>query len=236
MYNKTMENKRVLVVDDEADIREVLHLLLRAEGYRVDGAACGREALQMLAKEPDIIVLDVMMPGESGYEVCKAIRERGSVVPVLFLTARAQEEDKVQGLQCGADDYLAKPFSAAELVARVHALLRRCHVYQRTDAASAGRIVRGNVEADLQTGAITKHGQSVSLTDIERRIFLCLAERAGETIDGQTLYEHVWREPYLVSSASTIMVHIRNLRKKLEDNPQNPILIKTVWGRGYRIE
>lgn len=231
-----MEKKAViLAVDDEADIREVLRLLLEADGYAVCEASSGDEALRKLTEDVSLVVLDVVMPGESGYEVCERLRERSNV-PVLFLTAKSQEQDKVRGLQCGGDDYLTKPFSAAELGARVAALLRRYQVYQGSADVQSGRFVRQSVCIDFASGTVARNEKQVLLTDLEYRLLAYLAKHAGETIDAQRLYEAVWGETYLLSSASTIMVHIRNLRKKLEDDPQQPALIKTVWGKGYRID
>ena len=225
----------ILAVDDDADIRNVLRLLLEAEGYRVLEAACGGEALSRLSDAVSLVILDVMMPGEDGYAVCAAIRERSNV-PVLFLTARGQETDKVRGLRCGGDDYLAKPFAASELSARVNALLRRYTVYQGTTAHRGGRFERHGVVVDFSRNAVSCDGARVPLTDLEYKLIHHLAKNAGETINAQSLYETAWEEPYLLSSASTVMVHIRNLRKKLERNPAQPALIKTVWGKGYRIE
>lgn len=231
-----MQNKgTILVVDDEPDIREILQLLLSDEGYRVREAANGAEALAQLDQDIDLIVLDVMMPGDNGYVVCKAIRQTSNV-PILFLTARSQDADKVVGLRHGGDDYLTKPFSPSELSARVDALLRRYRVYQGAGTRQAAHFVRRHIRIDFAAGTVYRKEVSVVLTDIEHRILCLLATRAGETIDTRTLYESVWNEPYLDSSASTVMVHIRNLRKKLEDDPANPVIIRTVWGRGYRID
>jgi DNA-binding response OmpR family regulator len=225
----------ILAVDDDADIRDVLRLLLEAEGYRVLEAACGSEALLALSDVVSLVILDIMMPGDDGYTVCTAIRERSNV-PVLFLTALGQEADTVRGLRCGGDDYLSKPFSASELSARVDALLRRYRVYQGNAAKRWNRFKRHGVVIDFHSGEVLCDGVRVPLTDLEYKLIHHLARNAGETIDAQSLYEAVWEEPYLLSSASTIMVHIRNLRKKLERNPAQPALIKTVWGKGYRIE
>ncbi|MCL1795251.1 MAG: response regulator transcription factor [Clostridia bacterium] len=225
----------ILAVDDDADIRDVLRLLLESEGYGVLVAACGAEALTLLSDDISLVILDVMMPGDDGYAICGQVRER-SAVPVLFLTARSQEIDMVRGLRCGGDDYLAKPFSASELSARVSALLRRYRVYQGNTAQSHGTLDRHGVRIHLETGNITRGNVHIPLTGLERKLVRCLACHAGEPVDAKALYEAVWEEPYMLSSASTIMVHIRNLRKKLEQTPSEPILIKTVWGKGYCIE
>ena len=223
----------ILVVDDDPDIREVLCLLLESEGYTVREASCGSEALEQLNPRVHLVLLDVRMPGESGFDVCARIRERSDVM-ILFLTAKAQETDRVLGFRRGGDDYLAKPFSHAELSARVAALLRRYHSNSMHRDSKVYK--RGSVSVDMTRGEVMRGGERVTLTDIEYRIFVYLVERHGETVDVRTLYEEVWHEPYLLTSAGTIMVHIGNLRRKLEDDPKKPTLIKTVWGKGYRVD
>ncbi|MDR1599528.1 MAG: response regulator transcription factor [Oscillospiraceae bacterium] len=227
--DKTFE---ILVVDDDPDIREVLRLLLEGEGYATREASCGQEALERLDERVHLVLLDALMPGESGFDVCARIRERYDVM-IMFLTAKAQEMDRVRGLRCGGDDYLAKPFSPAELSARVGALLRRYHSHARNNSVI---YERGGVRVDISRGEVTRGGVRVTLTDIEYRVLAYLAGRRGETIDARTLYEAVWREPYLLASAGTIMVHIGNLRRKLEDDPKHPSILKTVWGKGYCVE
>ncbi|MCL1964245.1 MAG: response regulator transcription factor [Firmicutes bacterium] len=226
----------ILVVDDEPDIREILRVLLADDGYTIREAANGAEALEQIAEDLDLVILDVMMPGENGFAICKAIRERSNV-PVLFLTARSQEMDKVLGLRYGGDDYLSKPFSPSELQARVGALSRRYNVYQGNQEKRRALFVRQNIQIDFDSSAVCRDGVPIVLTDLEYRVLCFLAARAGETIDNRTLYAGVWDEPYLEGSAAgTIMTHIRNLRKKLEKDPANPTLIRNVWGKGYRID
>lgn len=225
----------ILIVDDEPDIREILRVLLSDDGYTIREAANGAEAMEQVDDALDLVILDVMMPGESGYAVCKAIRERSNV-PILFLTARSQETDKVLGLRYGGDDYLTKPFSPSELNARVEALLRRYNVYRGNREKRPEAFVRGAIRVDYEACAVYRNGAPVALTDLEYRLLCFLTARAGETVDAQKLYEGVWNEPYLEGSAGTIMVHIRNLRKKLEQDPASPSLIRTVWGRGYRVD
>lgn len=232
----TQSNGIILVVDDEPDIREVLRVLLSDDGYTVREAANGAEALLQIAGDLDLVILDVMMPGQNGFSVCKAIRETCNV-PVLFLTARSQETDKVLGLRYGGDDYLTKPFSPSELSARVEALLRRYNVYQGNKVNRRTVFIRRHIRMDYEAGTVYRDDTPIVLTDLEYRVLCFLTTRAGETVDTRTLYEGVWNEPYLEgSTASTIMVHIRNLRKKLEHDPANPTLIRTVWGKGYRID
>lgn len=175
------------------------------------------------------------MPGISGIQTCEEIRKR-SVVPILFLTAKLSEEDKITGLTAGADDYLVKPFSAAELLARIHALLRRHQVYdtefhrdsQKEEWIERHGIVISSVYNDVYMGE-----KELCLTDIEYRILLLLMKYPGKIFSIQNLYESVWQEPFYKASANTIMVHIRKLRSKIEEDPQNPKIIRTVWGKGY---
>ncbi|MDR1569138.1 MAG: response regulator transcription factor [Oscillospiraceae bacterium] len=235
MYMNEHDKATLLIVDDDPDIREVLRLLLSGEGYAIREAASGLEALGRL-DGADAILLDVMMPGMSGFEACGEIRKRSNA-PILFLTARSREVDRVLGLKLGGDDYLCKPFSPSELSARVAALLRRYRVYQgKTERPGTQTIERCGLIINIGTGDVSRGGKRIPLTDLEQRLLLYLARRPGETIAAAELYAAVWREPYLLSSASTIMVHVRNLRKKLEADPKQPALIKTVWGKGYRVD
>ena len=179
-----------------------------------------------------------MMPGISGIQTCEEIRKR-SVVPILFLTAKLKEEDKVTGLAAGADDYLVKPFSSAELLARMNALLRRHQIYD-TEFNSGSKeekwierhgISISNIYNDVYVGQ-----KEICLTDTEYRILLLLMTHPGKIFSIQNLYESVWEEPFYKASANTIMVHIRKLRSKIEENPQNPRIIRNVWGKGYTFD
>ena len=230
------ERQTILIADDEAEIRQVLRVFLEGEGYRVLEAADGPGAVQLVAAAPDLILLDVMMPGFDGVEACRRIREQ-STAPILFLTARSADADKLAGFTAGGDDWLAKPFTCAELLGRVRALLRRYCVYGGKAGAPARQLLQvGPIAIDTDAGQVTRDGQPVALTDLEYRILLLLASNRRQVFPAQDIYERVWGEPYLYSSGNTIMVHIRNLRRKLEDDPQNPKIIKNVWGKGYRIE
>lgn len=229
------KNHTVLIADDEPEIRQVLRIFLEGEGYRVLEAADGEEAVAQ-AGQADLILLDVMMPGCDGLKACTRIRER-SAAPILFLTAKGTEADKLAGLQAGGDDYLAKPFSYSELLGRVHALLRRYCVYGGKQSTEAKAVLSvGPLRIDTERSTVEKNGRPVALTDLEYRILLLLASDRQRIFSAQDIYERVWGEPYLYSSGNTIMVHIRNLRRKLEDDPQNPQIIRNVWGKGYRIE
>lgn len=229
-----MTQCKILVVDDNADIRELLEILLTSEGYDVTLASSGEQALQLLHPELDLVILDIMMPGMSGIRVCEAIRKQSNV-PVLFLTAKGQEEDISLGLRVGADDYLPKPFSHTQLTARVKSLLRRYRMYQgKGDPEDEAWLVRGPLKISRTYNEVEKNGQPIDLPELEYQMLLLMASHAGHIFSAQNLYESVWNEPYLYSSNGTVMVHIRKLRVKLEDDPQNPKLIQNVWGKGYR--
>ena len=231
-----MDHKKILFADDDPEIREVLRLLLAGEGYQVIEAANGGQALELLDDTVDLVILDVMMPGLGGYAVCAEIRKR-SAVPVLFLTAKGQDSDKTMGFSAGGDDYLIKPFSYSELINRVKAMLRRYYVYGAKKEEGGG-IIRccGSIEIDPAQCRVTVEGHEVILTDIEYRILYLLASHPKKIFSAQNIYESIWNEPYFYTSNNTVMVHIRNIRRKLGDDPQNAHTIRTVWGKGYRIE
>ena len=225
-----MDRERILVVDDERDIRNVLRILLEAEGYRVLEAANGNEALNLVGSNPDIdlIIMDILMPGLSGVEACQRLRKI-NYAPVLFLTAKSQESDKAAAYRNGGDDYLVKPFSSNELLMKVNSLLRRYRVFQGKGRAP----LTETLTLDEGNHRVLKSGAPVDLTDKEWEIFHFMWENRGQELDTKTLYEGAWHEQYLPSATKTVMVHIMNLRKKLEDDPAEPQLIRTVWGKGY---
>lgn len=232
---------RILVVDDNPEIREIITILLNAEGFHVTGAPDGNAALEALLLQGfDLIILDVMMPHLNGYQTCVKIREQTNA-PILFLSARTADSDKTLGFSSGGDDYLAKPFSYSELVSRVKALLRRYQVYQGkpADAPSAQEqttlFVR-QLTIHIDTSEVLVNDTPIELTDTEYAVLLLLAAHPKQIFSAEHLYEAVWKEPYYHGAANTVMVHIRNLRKKIETDPKNPSLIKTVWGRGYRCD
>ena len=227
-----MTQYKILVVDDNADIRELLEILLTSEGYAVTLASSGEQALQLLSPELDLVTLDIMMPGISGIRVCEAIRKQSNV-PVLFLTAKTQENDKRRAYDAGGDDYLAKPFSHAELMMKVESLLRRYRVYKNK---SSGRMLRPGIVLDEENRRVLLDGAPLELTETEFSILQCLAQNRGRVVPVRTIYETVWHETYMPASNNTVMVHIVNLRKKLEEDPANPRLIRTVWGKGYQID
>ena len=231
-----MEKKKILFADDDPEIREALRLLLNCEGYDTVEASCGEEVLDRMDHTVDLVILDVMMPRMNGYAVCAELRKRYTV-PVLFLTAKSRDSDKTMGFSAGGDDYLVKPFSYNELMNRVKAILRRYYVYGAKTAETSSMIYCcGNIEIDTSRSLVRVDGQEVILTDIEYRILLLLASNQKRIYSTQNIYEIIWNEPYTYSSNNTVMVHIRNIRRKLGDDPQNCHTIRTVWGKGYRIE
>ena len=228
---------RILIADDNAEIREILRILLSGEGYDVIEAKDGNEVLELFDSSIDLIILDIMMPNMNGYQTCLKIRETSNV-PILFLTAKGLDSDKTLGFSSGADDYLSKPFSYSELTARVKALLRRYQIYK----GKKDEIISSKKE-DLTIDGITLHyasqnveinGTEIELTDIEFNILNTLMSNPRQIFSAEQLYEKAWNEPYFYSANNTIMVHIRNLRKKIEKDPANPVYIKTIWGKGYR--
>ena len=227
------ELSRILVVDDDPDIRKVLLLLLK-ETYFVAEAADGQAAIEYLRRNPDtdLVVLDVMMPGLDGIETCRRIRELSNV-PVLFLTAKSAEEDRVSAYSSGGDDFLSKPFSQAELLAKIGSLLRRYREYRGKPATV---LTVENLEVDFAARAVSSNGKPVTLTDTEYAILEYLLKRRGATVTAAELYEAVWGERFLSGSGNTVMVHVLNLRRKIEETPSNPKILRTVWGRGYQID
>lgn len=231
-----MERKRILFADDDPEIREALKILLESEGYETIEASCGQEVLDVIDDTIDLVILDVMMPEMNGYVVCSELRKLYTV-PILFLTARSQDSDKTLGFSAGGDDYLVKPFSYNELINHVKAILRRYYVYG-AKVTQQSNIIHccGNIEIDGISCSVKVNGQEVILTDIEYRILLLLASNKKRIYSTQNIYEIIWNEPYTYSSNNTVMVHIRNIRRKLGDDPQNCHTIRTVWGKGYRVE
>lgn len=226
----------VLIVDDNPEIREILSLLLSGEGFLTAEAADGPSALTQIKNIVfDLIILDVMMPGLDGYRTCKAIREVTNA-PILFLSAKTQEHDKVLGFASGGDDYLAKPFSYNELISRAKALVRRYHVYQGQKIPTLPIYRIDNLVIDARTGQVSKNDQNIALTDLEYAILLLLVQHRGQIFSAMHLFETIWQEPYYQGANNTVMVHIRNLRRKIENNPAKPQIIRTVWGRGYCCE
>ena len=233
-----MSNGNILIIEYDEDIREGIRILLESENYYITEAADGFEGLKLLKNDTDLIILDIMMPGISGLKTCEEIR-KSSFVPVLFLTAKAQESDKLIGLMAGGDDYMAKPFSYAELLGRVKALLRRYHVYRGKDTEQAEAehfIESGRFRINADYNEVYINDEEAGLSDIEYHILLLLVQNPKKIFSAQNLYESIWSEPYFYSCNATVMVHIGKLRKKVEEDPQNPVFITTVWGKGYRFD
>ena len=223
----------ILVAEDEKDVRSLLSLSLGQSGFAVWEAANGLEAFELFKKQPiDLCLLDVMMPGLDGFNLLRKIREQ-STVPVIMLTARGEEMDKLLGLGIGADDYIVKPFSVGELLARVNALLRRSHDY-RTDNSSA-QIKCGSLILDKSSCCVTKDGRVVELNAKEYKLLLYLMEHKKQVFTKKQLYCAVWDEDVYYDD-NTIMVHISHIRSKIEDDAKNPTYIKTVRGLGYRFD
>ena len=224
---------RVLVVDDERVVTEVVERYLQREGYEVSLASDGAEALRV-AQEwvPDLVVLDLMLPTVDGLEVCRRLRGESST-PIIMLTARGEETDRVVGLELGADDYIVKPFSPRELVARVKTVLRRTTA-EATQSPGATRR-SGDLTVNPQTRAVTLRGEQVRLTAREFDLLWFLASHPGQVFTRDQLMDQVWDYTY-AADQSTVTVHIRRLREKVEADPMKPRYIKTVWGVGYKFE
>lgn len=227
-----MGTYRVLVVDDEKDIRDLVAIYLRNEGYEVDLASTGLEAMKLVGQNQyHLIVLDVMMPEVNGIDACMKIREQHNV-PIIMLSAKTEDIDKILGLSVGADDYLAKPFNPLELIARVKAQLRRANQLSGGEQ-KATLLEEDDLKFDLDSGKVFKRGLEVNLTPTELGILKLLWVNKGITFKTETIYERVWGQEYFENN-NTVMVHVRKLREKIEDNPREPLYIFTVWGVGYK--
>lgn len=223
---------KILVVDDEPNIREVVGLYLERDGHTVISASNGNEALKLYERvRPDLVVLDLMLPGVSGLEVCRRIQAERRV-PLIMLTARGEEEDRIIGLGLGADDYVTKPFSPRELAARVEAVLRRTNEAQASPVVG-GALVFEELRIDRSTREVTVHGEPVTLTAREFDLLYHLASHPRRVFTRDQLMEVVWGYAFSADT-STVTVHIRRLREKIEKNSTKPRYLQTVWGVGYR--
>lgn len=231
-----MQNQTILIADDEVEILNVLEIFLRGEGYKVVKATTGRQVLEVLESEQvDLVVLDIMMPELDGIRTCVRIRE-SRYLPIIMLSAKSQDVDKIMGLSTGADDYVTKPFNPLELVARVKSQLRRYTQFNLgTEPKTEGRIEIDGLTIDSDTHEVSLEGVPVKLTPREFEILELLARNRGVVFSNEKLYERVWKEPFF-DSANTVMVHIRKIREKIEANTRRPKYIKTVWGVGYKID
>lgn len=230
-----LKGKRILVVDDSVEIRQILRILLEGEGYEVIEAEDGSSAIKQAENNPDLIVLDINMPNKDGFSVCVEIRKT-SFVPILFLTARNVESDKILGLSAGADDYISKPFSNAELLIRIKTLLRRNYIYHERQVETKNKINIGSLEINTDTQNVILNGQEIYLTKTEYDILLLFAKHPKKIFTLDNIYESVWESDGMGLSDNTVMVHIKNLRRKLGDSSRDPQFIKTAWGKGYYIE
>lgn len=230
-----MDKQCILIVDDEEDIRDLLEIYLVNEGYDVIKTADGLEAIEVLEKENiDLIILDIMMPKMDGIQACMKIRKDKNV-PIIMLSAKSEDIDKILGLNTGADDYVTKPFNPLEVVARVKSQLRRCAMISQPKETNLEEIEIGGLEINTATHQVTVDGREVKLTPTEFSILEFLARNKGRVLSTRQIYESVWNEP-AYESESTVAVHIRNIREKIEINPKEPRYIKVVWGVGYKIE
>ncbi len=223
--------RKVLVLEDEANIRSFVVINLKRAGYDTLEASSGEEAMEIVKRNPDIRValLDVMLPGIDGFEVCRRIRATNPHIGIIMLTARAQEMDKVTGLMTGADDYVTKPFSPAELTARVDALMRRSGGNEAND----GEIRQEPFLLNTRNRTLEKNGQRVKLTQVEYAIMKMFMENPGKALSREEILDMVWGRDYF-GELKIVDVNIRRLRLKIEDNPTNPTYITTVWGYGYK--
>lgn len=227
------DKKKILVADDAGDIREIVRIMLEDAGFDVILAVDGEEAVRKFNQEISLVILDIMMPKCDGIAACTEIRKKAEV-PVLFLTAKSSESDLVEGFGAGGDDYLTKPFSCTELLLRVKALLKRPHIVDRSNSAQE-KIVIQDIVLDTVLQQVVKDCEEIFLTEIEYRILLLLASNRNRIFTAKEIYEEVWNEAYMPNSTNTVMVHIRNIRKKLGDTGPNAKYVHNIWGRGYRI-
>lgn len=230
-----MAQPTILLVDDEKEIIDLLEIYLKNEGYQLLRASDGAEALQVLQKEEvDLIVLDIMMPKMDGIEACLKIREQKNM-PIIMLSAKSQDMDKIWGLSSGADDYMSKPFNPLELIARIKSQLRRYTRLNVPQISKEHEIEVDELTINTQTHEVKLEGREIKLTPREFAILELLARNRGIVWNIEKIYETVWKEAYFESD-NTVMVHIRKIREKIEQNPRKPRFIKTVWGVGYKVD
>ena len=229
------DNKTILVVDDEKDIREIIEIYLINEGYNIVLASDGIEALEKLKKEKiDLIILDIMMPKLDGIRTCIKIRE-DKKMPIIMLSAKSEDSDKILGLNIGADDYIIKPFNPLELVARVKSQLRRVTSFSEAKEINDEEIYIDGLRINKANREVLVEDRNIKLKPRKFDILEVLAINRGRVLSTEQIYEKVWNEPFY-NSENTVAVHIRNIREKIEINPKDPKYIKLVWGVGYKIE
>ncbi len=229
----------ILVVDDDREVAQSIELSLRRRGFRVTLAHSGVEALKTLRRyRPDIVILDILMPGMSGLEVCRYLRTdpNTSDLPIIFLTARGQEQDRIEGLRAGADDYLGKPFNLEELILRVKAVLRRAQNDPMQEQQPA-ELVAGDLRLDCRTFEVTTADKDgILLTPTEFDLLYYLMSNAGQVFSSERLLQEVWDFPYDTGSTDLVRAHIKNLREKIESNPRAPVHLRTIPRHGYTID
>jgi DNA-binding response OmpR family regulator len=227
-----MSERTILIVDDEAEIRNIMSIYLKNEGYQVVDVPDAETAMDMLKKQKiDLIILDVMMPGMNGIDACLKIREEYNM-PIIFLSAKSEDMDKIHGLASGAEDYVTKPFNPLELMARVKSQLRRYYMPPEREVSSHF-LEKGDLKVDGRTNEVFVRDREVRLTPKEFQILSLLLRHQGQVFSIQQIYEAVWKEPFYKSD-NTIMVHVTKIRDKIEENPKKPTYIQTVWGVGYK--
>ncbi|CAM3312732.1 response regulator transcription factor [Paenibacillus lupini] len=233
-----MQRTTILIAEDDPDIAELIALHLGKEGYQLLKAADGREAVRLVqGNSIDLVILDIMMPHMDGYEVIRVIREQQYRMPIIFLSAKTSDFDKITGLVMGADDYMTKPFNPMELLARVNAQLRRFkQLNQPASPTNQGTIVAGGLTIDLEQRTVTLYDERIELTPKEFDILYLLASHAKKVFSAEHIFQQVWGEAYYESGGNTVMVHIRTLRKKLGEDDKQKQWIKTVWGVGYAFQ
>lgn len=230
-----MSKETILVIDDEKEIRDLISIYLKNEGYNVIQASNGEEGLDILRdNQVHLIVLDIMMPKINGMEMCIKVREIAEM-PIIMLSAKTQDMDKIMGLTTGADDYITKPFNPLELVARIKSQLRRYMRMSSGMVQNENEIEIGGMLINVSTHEVTVEGKEIKLTPREFSILELLSRNRGIVFSAEKIYEKVWKEQSFQSD-NTVMVHIRKIREKIEENPRKPMFIKTVWGVGYKIE
>lgn len=230
-----MAEGKILMVDDDKEIADLVEIHLKGEGYQVYKAYNGKEALEIFdAEEIDLAILDIMMPGMDGNEVCAKIRQT-STIPIIMLSAKDSESDKVSGLVNGADDYVTKPFNTSELIARVNSQLRRYHSFGGVESKTSDVVNIENLWMDKSLHEVKAYGNLVKLTPIEFDILFLMASHPNKVFSTDEIFERVWKEKSFEMS-NTVMVHIRRLREKIESGSDKSKIIKTVWGVGYKIE
>lgn len=222
---------KILIVDDEQEITELLQIYLNSEGFEtlIKNDA---NAIMDDVKDVDLVILDIMLPGIDGLQACQMIRDQYPI-PILMLSAKSLDTDKITGLNLGADDYITKPFNPLEVVARVKSHLRRQTFYEQKPSSNTLQIRQ--LKINTQSHTVTKNGQEIVLTPTEFEILALLCSQPGNVFSMEKIFELVWKEKYFDSN-NTVMVHIRKLRSKIEDDPASPTYIKTVWGVGYKVD